>query len=130
MSARIPDSTLRSCDHPGCEATFDAAGRAEPGWVQVPSRNDHYCPKHHDSPVPAATRRLIDRHGADWRTDLGGLHPDLLWDYEDVRDFLIACPTPSLLWQRALLEALRVMNDEISDQVVFDFLDGGDEEPL
>lgn len=119
MSARIPDSTLRSCDHPGCETTFDAAA-PDDNWIQLPSRNEHYCPVHHDSPVPAAARRLTERHGIAPLAKLAE-KPEP-WEYDDIRDFLIYCPTPSILWRRALREALRVMNEEISDAVVFDFL--------
>jgi len=116
MSA-LPDGTLRRCDYHGCAATYDAAavmtGRARAdGWIHMRLRGEHYCPEHRDSAPIAALRRLAARHGDGWYADLAD--QDGPWTVDDLRDMLLALPTPAKLWQRMAAEVLALLDSEVT----------------
>lgn len=109
------EGTIRVCDHPGCDATYNAAavmtGQASAtGWIQNPSRGEHYCPDHHHSPALAALIRLVDQYGSDWHLTLAD-QPGR-WAEQDLRDVLTGLPTTSGIWRRMAVEILAVLDAE------------------
>ncbi|MCK9929350.1 hypothetical protein MXD62_19560 [Frankia sp. Mgl5] len=107
------EGTIRACDHPGCDATYDAAavmeGKASAtGWTTDPSRGEHWCPAHRDNPPAAARDRLRWQYGPCWHEVLAS-QPGR-WAREDLRAFLTCLPTTSGIWRRMAAEVLDALD--------------------